>query len=313
MKAIAYNAFGTLDVIHQAELPVPALESGHVLVKVQASSVNVIDNRIRAGKMGLLVDKKFPKIPGADLAGIVTAVGADVTNFKIGDTVFGAVNPFKGGAFAEVARVPAKQLAVKPASLPMEEAASLPVAGVAALTALRDLGKVKSGDKVLIHGGSGAVGLYAIQIAKRFGAHVTAVAGTSGIEAMKAAGADIVIDYRRQDGGRFDGKFNTILNASGALPFAKAKAFLEPRGVLVEPSPTIPLVIGSKLANLFRGRQHLPLMAIPNRADLDLLARWAADGSLRTAIAQTYPLSEAHDALGAMEQGGVVGKVVIMV
>lgn len=313
MKAIAYNAFGTLDVIHQAELPVPALENGHVLVKVQASSVNVIDNRIRAGKMGLLVDKKFPKIPGADLAGIVTAVGADVTNFKIGDTVFGAVNPFQGGAFAEVARVPAKQLAVKPASLPMEEAASLPVAGVAALTALRDLGKVKSGDKVLIHGGSGAVGLYAIQIAKRFGAHVTAVAGTSGIEAMKAAGADIVIDYRRQDGGRFDGTFNTILAASGALPFEKAKAFLEPRGVLVEPSPTIPLVIGSKLANLFRGRQHLPLMAIPNRADLDLLARWAADGSLRTAIAQTYPLSEARDALGAMEQGGVVGKVIVTV
>lgn len=311
MKALLYNRFGGLDVLRFAEVPEPKAKPGQALVAMRASSVNVIDNRVRSGRMGVLAGRKFPKIPGADIAGVVRAVGAGVTDIKAGDAVFGATDVFKGGAFAETVAAPAKQLATKPESLPFEHAAALPIAGVAALVSMRDLGKVEAGTKVLVHGGSGAVGLFAIQIAKRLGGHVTAVAGTSGGAAMKAAGADVVIDYRKRDATRFATAFDVILNASGALPFAKAKAALSPRGVLVEPSPTIPLVIGSKLANLFRRRKHQALMVAPRRADLELLARWVGDGTLRPLVARAYPLSEADKALAAMEQGGVIGKVVV--
>lgn len=312
MKALAYDKFGSLDVLHDAELPTPPLAKGHVLVTVRASSVNVIDNRVRSGMMGPLVSKTFPKVPGADLAGDVLQVGDGVTGLKVGDAVFGAVDPFKGGAFAEIAAVPASQLAVKPAELSFEMAASLPIAGIAALASMRDLGQVKSGSKVLVHGGSGAVGLFAIQIAKRLGAHVTAVAGTTGIATMREAGADVVIDYRKQDAAAaLTGTYDVILNASGALPYGKAQSLLAAAGRHIEPSPTIPLVIGSKIANLFRRRRHLALMAKPSRANLELLATWVADGTLKTTIAMTFPLSRARDALATMEKGGVVGKVVV--
>lgn len=312
MKALAYDKFGSLDVLRVAELPTPPLAKGHVLVGVRASAVNVIDNRVRSGMMGPLVNKTFPKVPGGDVAGIVQEVGEGVTGLKRGDVVFGAVDPFKGGAFAEFAAVPASQLALMPAELSFETSASLPIAGVAALASMRDLGQVKSGSKVLVHGGSGAVGLFAIQIAKHLGAHVTSVAGTAGLAAMRDAGSDIVLDYRKpESASALVGPYDVILNASGALPYAKARALLAAAGRLIEPSPTIPLVIGSKIANLFRRHKHLALMAKPSRTDLELLANWVIDGILQPTIALTFPLSQARDALAAMERGGVVGKVII--
>ena len=314
MKAITYDKFGTLDVLRLSELATPSPAQGQVLVAVHASSVNVIDNRVRSGVMGPMVNKNFPKVPGADVAGVVKTVGPGVTGFKVGDAIFGAVDPFKGGAFAEFAAVPVSQIALKPANLSYEEAGALPIAGVAALTSMRDLGQVKPDSRVLVHGGSGAVGLFAIQIAKRLGAHVTAIAGTAGIAAMEKAGADIVIDYRQEGAATaLTGPYDVILNASGAFPYATARRLLAPAGRFIEPSPTIPLVIGSKLANLFRRQKHLALMASPSRADLELLARWVAEGTLKPTIAMTFSLSKARDALAAMEKGGVVGKVIVTI
>lgn len=313
MKALSYDRFGTLDVVRVADLPAPAVTKGHVLVAIHASSVNVIDNRVRSGMMGPLVSKTFPKIPGADIAGVVTEVGPGVTGLSVGDEVFGVVDPFKGGAFAEMASVPARQLAVKPRGLTFEAAAALPIAGIAALTAMRNLGNVGPASKVLVHGGSGAVGLYAIQIAKQRDAHVTAVAGTGGVAAMQAAGADVVIDYKTRDASTFDTVFDVILNASGALPYAKGRRFLTTRGRLIEPSPTIPVVIGANIANLVRGKKHLVLMAAPRTADLQSLGEMAVAGSLKTTIARVYPLEQAKQALADMERGGVVGKVVVSI
>jgi NADPH:quinone reductase-like Zn-dependent oxidoreductase len=313
VKALSYDRFGALDVLHVAEAPEPKPGPGQILVAMRASTVNVIDNRVRAGKMGLLVRKTFPKIPGADVAGIVKALGPGVGDFRIGDEVFGAVDPFVGGAFAEAVNVPAAQLAAKPAGLSFEQAATLPVAGNAALSAIRDLGRLRAGGRVLVHGGSGAVGLFAIAVAKRLGGHVTAVAGASGLDAMAAAGADRVLDYRKPDGARLEGPFDVILDASGAMPFEKGQPLLSPGGVLVEPSPSIPMVIGSALANLVRSRKHRPLMAKPSRATLALLGQWATDGTLRPVIANVFPLAESREALGLMEKGGVVGKVVVTI
>lgn len=312
MKALAYDRFGALDVLHVADLPDPTMRPGEVMVALRASSANVIDNRVRSGRIGPpLVSRTFPKIPGADIAGVVLRGGGGVGGWQPGDEVFGAVDPFKGGAFAERVSVPAGQLARKPPSLSFEEAAALPIAGLAALTAMDRLGRVGPGRTVLVHGGSGAVGLFAIQIAKRLGARVTAVAGSGGLAAMQAAGADVVIDYRRQGPETYGAPFDVILNASGALPYAKARPLLARRGVLVEPSPTIPLVIGSKIANLFRARQHQALMTAPRRADLERLAAWVAEGAVRPVIAATVPFAQAGEALAALEAGGLVGKAVV--
>jgi NADPH:quinone reductase-like Zn-dependent oxidoreductase len=170
MKALSYDRFGAVDVLHIIDADPPALTPGHVMVAVRAASINVIDSRIRKGMMGPpLVNRRFPKVPGADLAAIVTAVAPDVAGFAVGDAVFGAVNPFPGRTMAETVAVPAKYLAPKPPSFSFEDAAALPIAGIAALMALRDLGRIKAGDEVLIHGASGAVGLYAIQIARSLG------------------------------------------------------------------------------------------------------------------------------------------------
>jgi NADPH:quinone reductase-like Zn-dependent oxidoreductase len=313
MKAIVFNEFGPADLLHQAETPNPKAGKGEVVVKMRASSIKVIDSRVRNGLMGPLVNKKFPKIPGADIAGDIAEVGAGVRGFKVGDAVFGAVDPMKGGAFADLVAVPAGQLALKPANISFEEAAAAPIAALAALLSLRDLGKTKAGDKVLIHGASGAVGLFAIQIAKQMGAHVTAVAGTGGIPAINDLGVDRVIDYRKQDGQTFETSFDVIINASGQMPFAKAKRYLTARGVLVEPSPTIPMVIGSTLANLLRAKKHKTLITSPRRADLEMLSKMFENGSLKATIARVYPIAEVRDAFTAMEKGGTVGKLVIRI
>ena len=196
MKALIYNEFGDAQVLHIEDMPEPKISEDGVLVRLCASTVNVIDYRSRNGSLSPFVDKKFPKIPGVDLAGVVTAVGKKVKRFKIGDAVFGATNPFKGGAFAEVVAIQESGLCAKPDSLNFNEAATLPITGLAALQALRDLAKIKDGDEVLVYGSSGAMGLFTIQIAKHYGAQVTAVCGTQGVPITKSMGADTVLDYK---------------------------------------------------------------------------------------------------------------------
>lgn len=313
MKAFAYDQFGPLDVMHLAEIAEPKLAKGQLLVKVRAASLNVIDLRVRNGLMGPLVSKKFPKVPGSDLSGVVEEVGPGVIGFSPGDAVYGAADPLKGGVLTEYVVLPATQLAPKPEELSFEEAAAVPVTGLAALYTLRDLGKVKTGSEVLIHGASGPVGLFAIQIAKAMGAKVTAVAGTSGVAAVRSFGADTIIDYRTQGGTAFGKNFDVIINASGKMPFALGKRFLKSNGRLIEPSPTIPVFIGSMLANVFRSKKHLVLTTVPKRADLDFLSSLIAQGKLKPSVAEVFPLSEAKQAFAAMEKGGANGKIIVTI
>lgn len=311
MQAISYDRFGGAEVFHRADLPVPAPRAKDVLVAVEARSINLIDIRVRSGMMGPLVNKRFPKVPGADFAGRVRAVGAKVTGFRPGDRVFGAADPFRGGSFAEQIVVPEGQIASLPPGLALGDAAALPIAGLAALLAMRDLGNVASGDRVLIHGATGPVGLMAIQLAKLMGGHVTAVAG-GGVDVAREMGADEVYDYRAGQALAKDRLFDVILNASGKMPFAAGKGHLAARGRLIEPSPTIPVFIGSKLANLIRRRKHRVLATVPRRADLALLASHVADGRLKPVIAATYGFEDALAALAQVERGGVIGKIVVL-
>lgn len=313
MKALSYTRFGGPDVLQLTDLPAPVPAPGQVLVSIRASSLNLIDARVRSGQMGPLVNKRFPKVAGADFAGVILALGADVRGLAVGDAVYGALDPFRGGAMAELASVPAGQVAPMPAGLSFEQAASLPIAGLAALFSMRDLGQLKAGQRVLIHGASGPVGLFAVQIAKQLGAHVTAVAGQSGLATLQGFGADVLIDYRQQDATRFAEPFDVILNASGKLPFALGRRALRPSGRLIEPAPTIPVFIGSKIANLFRRKKHLVLQTVPARAPLKTLGTLVESGAVRTTIAATLPLENAVDGFVRMERGGTVGKIVLTV
>ncbi len=310
MKAITYSSFGTPDVLMLDDIAAPNVKDNGVLVSMRASSVNVIDSRIRNGLMSPLVNKKFPKMPGADVAGVVTAVGSQVTRFKAGDAVFGGVDALKGGAFAEVVAVPETGLALMPASLGFSEAAALPTTGLAALYALRELGKVQRGSRVLIYGSSGSAGLFAIQLAKHFGANVTTVSGSKGASASREMGADTVIDYKAGS-VTFNGLFDIIIDFSSTFGFVVARRYLKPDGRFVEASPNIPKFIGSMLANPFRAQKHLTLQTVPQAKDLAFLASLVDAGHLKVTIANTYPLASARQAFVEQEKGGVVGKIVI--
>jgi NADPH:quinone reductase-like Zn-dependent oxidoreductase len=310
VQAYSYDKFGGAEVLHRGDLPAPVAGDRQVVVAVAARSINLIDIRVRSGMMGPLVNKRFPKVPGADFAGQVLAVGPGVTDLKVGDRVFGAADPFKGGSFAERLAVPANQVAPLPEAITLGDAAALPIAGLAALIAMRDLGKVRAGARVLIHGATGPVGLAAIQLAKAMGAHVTAVAG-AGIDLAQTLGADVTLDYRAGQAPAPGDRFDVILNASGKMPFAVGKALLAPRGCLVEPSPTIAVFIGSKIANLFRAQKHQALATVPRRADLGYLAELVLAGTFRPVVAATYGFDETLAAFAQVERGGVVGKVVV--
>ena len=177
VEGFLYDRFGDASVLHATELPEPAPGDGEILVAIEARSINLVDIRVRSGMLGPLVNKRFPKTPGADFAGTITAVGGSVKDLRVGDRVFGAADPFKGGAFAERIAVPAMHVARLPSALSVADAAALPIAGLAALQSLRDLGGVQPGQTVLIHGATGPVGLYAIQLARLMGGQVTAVGG----------------------------------------------------------------------------------------------------------------------------------------
>lgn len=206
--------------------------------------------------------------------------------------------------------MPASQVARLPPALSATVAAALPIAGLAALQSLRDLAGVKSGWSVLIHGATGPVGIYAIQLAKHMGALVTAVAG-AGLDTARQLGADVLVDYRNGQAIPEAGGFDVILNASGKMPYSLGKRFLTPAGRLIEPSPTIPVFIGSKLGNLFRQRKHLGLATQVRPVDLEYLANLVGQSVLKPIIAATFQFDEALQALALVERGGIVGKVVV--
>lgn len=314
MQALVYRQFGGPEVLRleEAALPQP-LARGSVLVAPRASTVNVIDYRSRNGELSPMVNKRFPKVPGVDVAGVVQAVGEGVTGFRVGDAVFGATDPFQGGAMAERVVVKAQHLALKPAALGFEQAATLPIAGVAALAALRDLGHVRAGQRVLVHGASGATGLFAVQIAKRLGAHVTTVSGPQGLQLLEQLGADERHDYRAEKPLRLQGGYDLILGFSNTWPFAEARRLLMPHGRFVEASPTPGRIVGSFLANPWRAQKNLMLMTAAKTADLAQLAQWVVDGELQVHIQGQHRLADARQAFAAMERGGAPGKQVVLI
>ena len=324
MKAIAYEAFGSADVLELKEVRKPDVEPGGVLVRVRAASANPYDWHVMRGVpyvarlMGVGLRKPKDSVLGTDVAGEVEAVGNAVTRFRPGDEVFGFVG---SGGFAEYVSAPEKLLAVKPANLSFQQAATVPLAAVTALQGLRDAGEIRSGQKVLIVGASGGVGTFSVQIAKWYGADVTGVCSTRNLEMVHSIGADRVIDYTREDFTRSGQKYDLIFQLAGTAPPSACRRVLTLKGRLVLSSGDSPgrvigpvgRIIKAVLLSPFIGQTLRPFVAKPSSDDLQFLRELIEAGSVTPVIDRTYPLSESADAIRYLETGRAQGKVVISV
>jgi NADPH:quinone reductase-like Zn-dependent oxidoreductase len=311
MRTVTYDHFGGPEVLTLTEAPAPPARPGHLLVRVAAVSINPLDAKIRRGGLRLLSGGHFPKTPGLDFSGTVEQVGAGVTGFAISDAVFGFTGSMRTGTLAEVIAVPAAVVAHRPASLDHVAAAAIAVTGLAALQLVRDHARVKPGDRVLVNGASGGVGPYAIQLARRAGAHVTAVATGDGLGLARSLGADEVVDYRAASVAASGRRFDAVLDLSTRLPFAAARPILAPRGVHVAVEPSPPALLAAAVSNLFRARKRRLLITRPRPADLASLARSLAAGELHLGPVRELDLAAVREAFTAVEAGGLVGKAVL--
>jgi len=321
MKAIVYRTYGGPDVLGYEDAATPEPAANQALVRIRAASVNPYDSHFMRGSpavMRIMTGLARPKEIrlGVDGAGVVERVGASVTRWKPGDEVFGPCR----GAFAEFACAPDTSLAIKPQNVTFEQAATIPIAGVTALQGLRDAGRIQRGHRVLINGASGGVGAFAVQIAKHFGAEVTAVCSTRNVELARSIGADRVVDYTRDDFTSEGGRYHLILDCHATRPLRAGLRALTPTGTYVivgAPGRGFlgPLSVAVKAAALapFVRRDIGMMIAKPAQADLALIAGLIAAGTITPVIDRRYPLSETADAIRYIEDGHARGKVVLTV
>lgn len=317
MRAITYSEYGSSDVLQVQEVAKPVPRDDEVLIKVRAASVNAFDWRVMRGKplftrlmMGGLSKPKITR-PGRDAAGQVESVGKNVTQFKPGDEVFGACP----GAFAEYVCAAEDRLVLKPANISFEAAAAVPVAAITALQGLRDKGQIQRGDTVLVDGASGGVGTFAIQIAKSFGADVTAVCSTRNVDTARSIGADHVIDYTRDDFTRRGKRYDLILAANGYHSIFAYRRALSQDGIYV--------MAGGGWAQIFQALLLGPLLSMVgdkkmcflgakiDKKDLVLLKDLLTAGKIVPVIDRRYAFGEGAEAVRYLEEGHAKGKVVI--
>ena len=323
MKAIVRERYGSPDVLKLRDIDRPVVDDDGVLVRVRAASINAYDWHMMRGSpslVRLMAGLRKPKSTamGVDLAGEVEAVGKNVTEFRPGDEVFGQ----RVGALAEYVCGTAKSFLVpKPAGLTFEQAAAVPMAASTALQGLRDKGQIKPSQRVLINGASGGVGTFAVQIAKAFGAHVTAVCSTRNVDQALSLGADEVIDYTREDFTRGGRKYDVILDVASSGSLSSRRRALEPNGTLVgvgaaNNDGTASIVAGLlETAVLSRfGNQKMPFFLAKNsKEDLLVLKELIEAGKVRPVIDRTYPLNQTAEAIRYLETGHARAKVVITV
>jgi NADPH:quinone reductase-like Zn-dependent oxidoreductase len=323
MKAIFRDEYGSPDVLQLRDIDKPEITDDEVLLRVRAAGVGRdvwhvmagLPYPIRLAGYGL----RGPKNPviGSDVAGVVEAVGEDVSRFRPGDEVFGIGE----GSLAEYARAREDKLAPKPSNLSFEQAAAVPVTGLTALQAVRDHGRVAPEQEVLIIGASGGVGTFAVQIAKAFGAHVSGVCSTAKVEMVRSIGADHVIDYTREDFAQSERRYDLILDIGGNSSLARLRRALTPEGTLV--------IVGGEGGGRWLGGTDRQLRATilsrfveqklgtfvarQNRKDLILLKKLIESGKLKAVIDRTYPLAETPEAIRYLAEGHAQGKVVVTV
>jgi len=330
MKAFVVERYGKNDGVRFGEMPEPELRDADVLVRVHAAGVNVLDSKIRDGEFKLILPYRLPLILGHDVAGVVVRVGSNVRRFKLGDEVYARPNQDRIGAFAEFIAMNEDDVAIKPKALTMEEAASIPLVGLTAWQALIERASLKQGQKVLIHAGSGGVGTFAIQLAKHVGASVATTTSTANIDLVKSLGADVVVDYTKQDFEKVLCDCDVVLNSLGKDTLEKSLRVLKPGGKLISisgpPDPDLAKDLGSgwMLRRVMRllsysirrkaKRHRVSYSFLFMRANGDQLREITSlidSGIIRPIVDRVFPFESMKEALAYVDTGRAKGKVVV--
>lgn len=330
MKAFIIDRYGKKEVGRIGEMPDPEVRDDDVLIRIHAASINPLDSKTKSGEFKLILPYHLPLILGNDMAGTVVRIGARVRNFKPGDEVYARPDDDRIGTFAEFIAVKESSVALKPANLSMTEAASLPLAALTAWQTLVETARLKKGQKVLIHAGSGGVGTIAIQLAKHLGAFVATTTSTGNIDWVKALGADVVIDYKQQDFATVLRGYDVVLNSLGGDELKKSLQVLKPGGHLLSisgpPTPAFAVARGLTwpLQQVLRVMSFgIRKMAKKNgvdytfafmRADgaqLREITSLIESGAIRPVVDKVFPLQDTHKALAYVDGGRAKGKVVV--
>ncbi|MGF6345950.1 NADP-dependent oxidoreductase [Variovorax sp. W2I14] len=330
MKAFVLDRYGKKGALRSADMPMPSLRDDEVLVEVHAAGVNLLDAKIRDGEFKLILPYRLPLVLGHDVAGVVVKTGPQVRQFKVGDEVYARTDDFRIGTFAEFVPVKEASLALKPANLTMEEAASIPLVGLTAWQALVEKAGLKKGQQVFIQAGSGGVGSFAIQLAKHLGATVATTTGTSNVEFVKRLGADVVVDYRKQDFEDILRGCDVVLNSQDGKTLEKSLRVLQRGGKLISisgpPDPEfgksiaapgfVRLVMrllsaGIRRRARARGVGYSFLFMRADGGQLREITRLLEAGAIRPVIDRIFPFASTNEALAYVEAGRAKGKVVI--
>jgi NADPH:quinone reductase-like Zn-dependent oxidoreductase len=332
MKAFIVDRYGSSDNVRAAEMPDPEVRENDVLVQVHAAGVNLLDSKIRNGEFKQILPYRLPVILGNDVAGVVVRAGSRVRRFKPGDEVYARPGKDRIGAFAEFISIREDDLALKPERLTMEEAASIPLVGLTAWQALIERGNLKKGQKVLIHAGSGGVGTFAIQLAKHVGATVATTTSAANADLVKRLGADVVIDYRKDDFEKRLGDYDVVLNSLDNETLKKSLRVLKPGGKLISisgpPDPDFAREIGSPwiLKPVMRvlsyrirraaKRRHVSYSFLFMKANGDQLREITAlidSQVVHPVMDRVFPFESTREAMAYLEKGRAKGKVVVKV
>jgi len=332
MKAFIVDRYGKTGGVRIGEMPDPELREDDVLVQVHAAGVNPLDSRIRDGEFKLILPYRLPLILGNDVAGVVARIGSRVRRFKPGDEVYARPDDDRIGAFAEYISIKEASLATKPKKITMEAAASVPLVGLTAWQALVEKANLKKGQKVLIHAGSGGVGTFAIQLAKHFGAVVATTTSTANLEWVKGLGADIVIDYSKDDFATILRDYDVVLNSLGGEVLEKSLRVLKPGGKLISisgpPDPEFAKDRGSswileQVLRLLsyrirrqarrRGVSYSFLFMKASGDQLREIASLIDAGIIRPVVDRVFPFEATGEAMAYVEKGRAKGKVVVRI
>lgn len=330
MKAFLLDRYAKNTQLRLADLPEPTPADDEVLVRIHAAGVNVLDAKIKTGEFKLVLPYRLPQAMGHDLAGVVIRVGSRVRTFKAGDEVYARPPDLRIGTFAEFIAIQESALALKPKNLNMVEAASIPLVGLTAWQALVEMAQVKPGQKVFIQAGSGGVGTFAIQLAKHLGATVATTTGTANVDWVKRLGADVVIDYKKDDFEAALQGYDVVLHSQDNQELDKSLRVLKPGGRLISisgpPDPDfakdigapgfVGLVLRALSAGVRRkakglGLEYSFLFMKPSGDQLARIAQLIDGGAIRPVVDKVFPFENTNDALAYVEQGRAKGKVVI--
>ncbi|MFW5759795.1 MAG: NAD(P)-dependent alcohol dehydrogenase [Cyclobacteriaceae bacterium] len=311
MKAavlIKYGSADNLEVVDSFEPNASDLKKREVLINVKASSVNPIDYKVRNGRLKWAMSPKFPKIMGSDFSGVILSSQHHL--FKAGEEVYGYITTTKGGAYAEKLIMKGKKIGRKPKNFTHQETAALPMAGITALQALRDIGGIKEGDQVLINGCAGGVGHLAVQIAKYYQASVTGICSTGKIDYAKSLRTDRIIDYKQEDIHDRMQQYRIIFDTVGNLSFQTMKPYLSKKGIFVATN-VYPGKVWAMITSIFSARKARIVLANANHDDFQFLSNLSEHGHLKPYIEKEYPLKDIADAQKHLEKGHVQGKIVV--